>query len=85
MSDGIKIITVVFHHMFMTDYDGVPEVWREKLQSIIVGTKGEIRAYVCEEKTTWQANGYFIDIKDCTISMEPEWEVNDLRMASLVD
>ncbi|ALS01089.1 hypothetical protein ATZ33_06820 [Enterococcus silesiacus] len=87
--DGKEITTVVIHHMAMTNYDGVPEVWREREASAHygIGPKGEIRAYVGEEKKAWHAraaNGYSIGIENCDITKEPDWEVSDETVDSLV-
>lgn len=87
--DGAEITTVVIHHMAMTDYDAVPEVWREREASAHygIGPKGEIRAYVGEEKRAWhagKANSYSIGIENCNISREPKWEVSDATVDSLV-
>lgn len=87
--NGAEITTVVIHHMAMTDYDGVPEVWREREASAHygIGPNGEIRAYVGEEKRAWhagKANSYTIGIENCNISKGPNWEVSDQTVDSLV-
>lgn len=87
--DGVEITTVVVHHMAMTNYDGVPEVWREREASSHygIGPKGEIRAYVGEEKRAWHAgngNSYSIGIENCNVTMEPDWQVSDQTVDSLV-
>lgn len=87
--DGVEITTIVIHHMAMTNYDGVPEVWREREASSHygIGPKGEIRAYVGEEKRAWHAgnaNSSSIGIENCNISMEPDWLVSDQTVDSIV-
>lgn len=84
-----EITTVVIHHMAMTNYDGVPEVWREREASAHygIGPDGEIRAYVGEEKRAWhagKANSYSIGIENCNISTAPDWKVSDKTVDSLV-
>ena len=84
-----EITTVVLHHMAMTDYDGVPEVWRTREASAHygIGPNGEIRAYVGEEKRAWHAgngNSYSIGIECCNASMGPDWKVNEETVNSLI-
>ncbi|OQO71098.1 hypothetical protein BH747_03615 [Enterococcus villorum] len=86
--DSAKIKTIVIHHMAMTDFDAVPEVWREREASAHygIGPNGEIRAYVGEEKRAWhakQANADSIGIEICNISKEPNWEVSDKSIDAL--
>ncbi|EUJ30531.1 N-acetylmuramoyl-L-alanine amidase family protein [Listeria cornellensis FSL F6-0969] len=87
--EGAEITTVVVHHMAKTDFDEVPEVWREREASAHygIGPNGEIRAYVGEEKRVWHAraaNSYSIGIECCNVTEGPEWEVSEATIDSLV-
>lgn len=87
--EGTVVDTIVVHHMAMTDFDGVPDVWREREASAHygIGPAGEIRAYVGEEKRAWHAkdeNSRSIGIECCNVSGAPDWLVSDETVTSLV-
>ncbi|MBC6316390.1 peptidoglycan recognition protein family protein [Listeria grandensis] len=87
--EGAEITTVVVHHMAKTDFDEVPEVWREREASAHygIGPSGEIRVYVGEEHRAWHAraaNSYSIGIECCNVTEAPDWEVSEKTIDSLV-
>lgn len=87
--EGAEITTVVVHHMAKTDFNEVPEVWREREASAHygIGPSGEIRAYVGEEKRAWHAraaNSYSIGIECCNVTEALNWEVSKATIDSLV-
>ncbi|WP_157072144.1 peptidoglycan recognition protein family protein [Enterococcus pernyi] len=84
-----QITTVVVHHQAGTNFNSMPEIWRnvEASAHYGIGPDGTIRAYIDENKIAWhanRANNYSIGIECTNTTGAPNWQVSEKTIDSLV-